>query len=41
MVNYQYDLKKLDRHRQLLAKGIISTSSSVQDLFLPAAKVSP
>jgi len=36
MVNYQYDLKKLDRHRQLLAKGVISTSSGVQDLFLPA-----
>jgi len=36
MVNYQYDLKKLDRHRQLLAKGVISTSSAVQNLFLPA-----
>jgi malonyl-CoA decarboxylase len=35
MVNYLYDLRKLDRHRMLLAKGKITVSSEVEDLFLP------
>ena len=33
MVNYLYDLKRLDKHRQLLAKGEWPASSEVQDLF--------
>jgi malonyl-CoA decarboxylase len=35
MVNYLYDLRKLDRHRMLLANGKITVSSEVEDLFLP------
>ncbi len=38
MVNYLYDLRKLDRHRMLLAKGKITVSSEVEDLFLPVKK---
>ncbi len=38
MVNYLYDLRKLDRHRMLLAKGKITASSDVEDLFLPLEK---
>ncbi len=38
MVNYLYDLRKLDRHRMLLAKGKITVSSDVEDLFLPVKK---
>jgi malonyl-CoA decarboxylase len=34
MVNYLYDLKRLDKHRAQLAQGKIPVSSAVQDLFL-------
>ena len=40
MVNYLYDLRKLDRHRMLLAKGKIPVSPDVESLFLPLQKVS-
>ena len=30
MVNYVYDLKRLDRHRTLLAQGIIPLSAATQ-----------
>ncbi len=34
MVNYLYDLKRLDRHRGLLAQGKIPVSSKVEDLYI-------
>ena len=34
MVNYLYDLKRLDKHRAQLAQGKTPVSSSVQQLFL-------
>ena len=34
MVNYLYDLKKLDRHRKMLGEGKIPVSGSVADLSL-------
>jgi malonyl-CoA decarboxylase len=34
MVNYLYDLKRLDRHRELLQKEKIPVSSAVEALFL-------
>jgi malonyl-CoA decarboxylase len=34
MVNYLYDLKRLDKHREQLAQGKTPVSSSVQQLFL-------
>lgn len=34
MVNYLYDLKRLDRHRSLLAQGKVPVSGAVEDLFL-------
>ena len=34
MVNYLYDLKRLDKHRMQLAQGRIPVSSAVQQLFL-------
>jgi malonyl-CoA decarboxylase len=34
MVNYLYDLKRLDKHRSQLAEGKIPVSGSVQQLFL-------
>ena len=34
MVNYLYDLKRLDKHRTQLAQGKTPVSSSVQQLFL-------
>ena len=34
MVNYLYDLKKLDRHRRMLAEGKIPISGGVADLSL-------
>jgi malonyl-CoA decarboxylase len=34
MVNYLYDLKKLDRHRALLAQGKIPVSAAIQSLEL-------
>jgi malonyl-CoA decarboxylase len=33
MVNYLYDLKKLDKHRQMLAQGKIPVSSDVEKLI--------
>jgi malonyl-CoA decarboxylase len=33
MVNYLYDLKRLDKHRSLLAQGKIPVSGSVQGLL--------
>lgn len=33
MVNYLYDLRKLDRHRQALAKGQVAVSDDVARLF--------
>lgn len=34
MVNYLYDLKRLDRHRSLMAQGKIPVSSKVEDLYI-------
>jgi malonyl-CoA decarboxylase len=34
MVNYLYDLKRLDKHREQLAQGKTPVSGSVQQLFL-------
>jgi malonyl-CoA decarboxylase len=34
MVNYLYDLKRLDRHRSQLAQGKIPVSGAVQQLFI-------
>ena len=34
MVNYLYDLKRLDKHRQMLDKGVAPASSDVQALYL-------
>lgn len=33
MVNYLYDLKRLDKHRTLLAQGKIPVSGSIEDLY--------
>ncbi len=33
MVNYLYDLKRLDKHRALLAQGQIPMSSAIEDLY--------
>ena len=33
MVNYLYDLKKLDRHRALLAQGKIPMAAAIEDLY--------
>ncbi|WP_310610109.1 malonyl-CoA decarboxylase [Limnohabitans sp.] len=33
MVNYLYDLKRLDKHRQMLEKGVAPASSDVQDMY--------
>jgi malonyl-CoA decarboxylase len=33
MVNYLYDLKRLDKHRALLAQGRPATSSAIEDLL--------
>ncbi|MFT7115404.1 MAG: malonyl-CoA decarboxylase, partial [Rhodoferax sp.] len=33
MVNYLYDLKRLDRYRSQLAQGTIAVSGSVKDLY--------
>jgi len=35
MVNYLYDLKRLDRHRALLAQGKVPIAAAVEDLYLP------
>ena len=34
MVNYLYDLKRLDRHRELLAQGKIPVSGDIQGLYI-------
>ena len=34
MVNYLYDLKRLDKHRGLLAQGKIPVSGSIEDLYI-------
>ena len=34
MVNYLYDLKRLDRHRALLAQGEVPVSGAVQALYV-------
>ena len=34
MVNYLYDLRRLDRHRSMLAQGKIPVSSDVEDLYI-------
>jgi malonyl-CoA decarboxylase len=34
MVNYLYDLKRLDKHRALLAQGKVAVSGDVDNLFL-------
>ena len=34
MVNYLYDLKRLDKHRALLAQGKVAVSGELDDLFL-------
>ena len=36
MVNYLYDLKRLDKHRALLAQGKVAVSGEIDDLFLKA-----
>ena len=33
MVNYLYDLRKIDRHRQALAQGRVPVSDAVSDLY--------
>jgi malonyl-CoA decarboxylase len=34
MVNYLYDLKRLDKHRTLLAQGKIAVSKAIEDLYI-------
>lgn len=34
MVNYLYDLKRLDKHRSLLAQGKIPVSGDIEDLYI-------
>lgn len=34
MVNYLYDLKRLDKHRSMLAQGQIPISGAIEDLYL-------
>ena len=34
MVNYLYDLRKLDKHRALLAQGEIPVSGEIEDLYI-------
>jgi malonyl-CoA decarboxylase len=33
MVNYLYDLKRLDRHRAMLAQGRVPVSGDIEELF--------
>jgi len=33
MVNYLYDLKRIDKHRQMLDKGIAPASSDVESMY--------
>jgi len=34
MVNYLYDLRRLDKHRALLAQGRVPVSGGIEDLFI-------
>jgi malonyl-CoA decarboxylase len=34
MVNYLYDLKRLDKHRQLLSQGKVPVSGDIEDLYI-------
>jgi len=34
MVNYLYDLKRLDKHRAMLAKGKVPVSTGIHDLYI-------
>ncbi|MBU2285927.1 MAG: malonyl-CoA decarboxylase, partial [Gammaproteobacteria bacterium] len=34
MVNYLYDLKRLDKHRSMLAQGKIAVAGAIEDLFI-------
>jgi malonyl-CoA decarboxylase len=34
MVNYLYDLKRLDKHRAMLAQAKIPTARAIKDLYL-------
>jgi malonyl-CoA decarboxylase len=34
MVNYLYDLKRLDKHRALLSQGKIPVSGDIEDLYI-------
>ncbi|MBC7600808.1 MAG: malonyl-CoA decarboxylase family protein, partial [Polaromonas sp.] len=34
MVNYLYDLRRLDKHRALLAQGKIPVSGGIEDLYI-------
>ena len=34
MVNYLYDLRRLDKHRALLAQGKIPVASGIEDLYI-------
>ena len=34
MVNYLYDLKRLDKHRALLTQGKVPVSTGIQDLYI-------
>ncbi len=34
MVNYLYDLKRLDKHRAMLAQGKIPVSNAIEDLYI-------
>jgi malonyl-CoA decarboxylase len=33
MVNYLYDIKRLDKHRAMLMKGLVPASGEVQSLL--------
>jgi malonyl-CoA decarboxylase len=39
MVNYLYDLNRLDKHRSQLAQGKIPVSGTVQDLFMGGSRL--
>ena len=34
MVNYLYDLKRLDKHRAMLAQGKVPVSTEIHDLYI-------
>jgi malonyl-CoA decarboxylase len=34
MVNYLYDLKRLDKHRNMLSQGKIPVSSDIEALYI-------